>query len=148
MHAATTKIPHLLYEKVLLKTRKWCMILFTIFVFLQWIWWEWEKKTRKIYIHEKQGKIPRLVTLPSPVYKIGGRLFSGPKKLETSRTHPRWDGNPNLQGGKEIKGRDRYGSIEVGNMIFYIWLFRIFNKSGLGYGLRYKNNGDGEDLEC
>ena len=26
-------------------------------------------------------------------------------------------------------------------------MFKIFNKKGLGYGLRYKNNGDGEDLE-
>ena len=26
-------------------------------------------------------------------------------------------------------------------------MFKIFNKSGLGYGLRYKNNGEGEDLE-
>ena len=25
--------------------------------------------------------------------------------------------------------------------------FKIFNKSGLEYGQRYKNNGDGEDLE-
>ena len=26
-------------------------------------------------------------------------------------------------------------------------MFKIFSKRGLGYGLRYKNNGDGEDLE-
>ena len=44
-------------------------------------------------------------------------------------------------------GRARYGSIEAGNMIFYIRMFKIFSKSGLGYGLRYKNNGEGEDLE-
>ena len=29
----------------------------------------------------------------------------------------------------------------------YIWMFKIFSKTGLVYGLRYKNNGDGEDLE-
>ena len=27
-----------------------------------------------------------------------------------------------------------------------MWNFKIFNKSGLEWGLRYKNNGDGEDL--
>ena len=35
---------------------------------------------------------------PRKIYKIGGRLFSGPKEPETSRTYPRWDGNPTLQG--------------------------------------------------
>ena len=28
-----------------------------------------------------------------------------------------------------------------------MWTFKIFSKSGLEYGLRYKNNEDGEDLE-
>ena len=38
------------------------------------------RKTPK-YIQKQRnkGKIPRLVALPSPVYKIGGRLFSGAK---------------------------------------------------------------------
>ena len=40
------------------------------------------EKPRKLYVHErKQGKIPHLVSLPSPrLYKIGGRLFSGSKE--------------------------------------------------------------------
>ena len=60
------------------------------------------------------------VWLPShpPVYRIGGRLFSGAKEPETSRTCPRWDWGPNLLGRKEIKGRTRYGSVQAGNMIF------------------------------
>ena len=55
------------------------------------------RKNPEIYTTtKKQGKIPRLVALPSPVYKIGGRLFSGAKEPETSRTCPRWDWDPNL----------------------------------------------------
>ena len=67
-------------------------------VYLQWVWWEWEKKTEKyIYMKENKEIIHWSVALPSPVYKIGGRMFSGSKEPETSRTYPRWDGNPNLQ---------------------------------------------------
>ena len=54
-----------------------------------------EKKPKKIYIQEKQGKIPRLVSLPS--IKLEADCFPGRKKPETSRTYPRWGGNPNLQ---------------------------------------------------
>ena len=51
----------------------------------------------EIYTKTKE-KSP--VWLPShpPVYKIGGRLFSGAKEPKTSRTYPRWGGNPNLPG--------------------------------------------------
>ena len=54
------------------------------------------EKPRNIY--KNKGKIPRLVALHPPVYKIGGRLFSGAKEPETSRTYPRWGRDPNLQG--------------------------------------------------
>ena len=47
-------------------------------------------------------KIPRSVTLPSPVYKIGCRLFSGAKEPKKSRTYPRWDGGPSLVGQRNI----------------------------------------------
>ena len=67
MRAAVTKIPHLLYEENLLKTQKWYMI------FIYKIWFMYnemmgmgEKTPEKLYIQEKQGKIPRLVSLPSP----------------------------------------------------------------------------------
>ena len=50
-------------------------------------------------------------------------------------------------GKKEINGRARHGSIEAGNMIFTYECSRS-SKSGLGYMLRYKNNGGGQDLEC
>ena len=38
------------------------------------------EKTRKIYTWKNKEKIPRLVALPSPLYEIGRRLFSGPKR--------------------------------------------------------------------
>ena len=49
------------------------------------------EKKPEIYTSEKQGKNPRLVAFPFPVYKIGGRLFSGAKEPKTSRTYPRLD---------------------------------------------------------
>ena len=52
------------------------MILFIIYDFLQWIWWEWEKNP-EIYVHEKQGKTPRLVALPS--IKLEADCFPGRK---------------------------------------------------------------------
>ena len=57
------------------------------------------EKPRNIY-KNKETKEKSPVWLPShpPVYKIGGRLFSGSKVPETSRTFPRWGREPNLQG--------------------------------------------------
>ena len=92
--AATTKMPHLLYEEALLETRKWCMILFYNMIYLQWIWWEWENPPP-----EKQGKKSPFGCPPiPPVNKIGSRLFSGTKELKTSLTYSRLDWDPNLQG--------------------------------------------------
>ena len=55
------------------------------------------EKPRNIY-KNKETKEKSPVWLPShpPVYKIGGRLFSGAKEPETSRTCPRWDWDPDL----------------------------------------------------
>ena len=52
------------------------------------------EKPRNIYKNKEKSP----VWLPShpPVYKIGGRLFSGAKDPETSRTWPRWGWDPNL----------------------------------------------------
>ena len=36
------------------------------FIYNEFIWWEWEKNP-EIYTNENQGKIPRLVALPSPL---------------------------------------------------------------------------------
>ena len=59
---------------------------------------EGEKKPRNEKDETNEKDFPRLVALPSPLYKIGGRLFSGVKEPKTSRTYPRWDRNPNLYG--------------------------------------------------
>ena len=57
-----------------------------------------EKTPNNIYTRKKTRKNSPFGFPPiPPVYKIGGRLFSGRKKPETSRTYPRWDRNPNLQ---------------------------------------------------
>ena len=65
MRAATTKIPHLLYEKGLLKTpNKMCGLIYNWW----FICWEWEKNS-EIYENAKaktKEKIPRLVALLSP----------------------------------------------------------------------------------
>ena len=46
-----------------------------------------------------QGKIPRLVALPSPRQrKWRPTVFRFPKIPKTSRTYPRWDGGPSLVG--------------------------------------------------
>ena len=56
MRAAVTKIPHLLYEEGLLKTQKWCMILFTIYhLFTVDMMGMGEKNPKNIYM-KKQGK--------------------------------------------------------------------------------------------
>ena len=48
-----------------------------------------ERKTPKYVQNENQGKIPRLVALPSPrLRKWRPTVFRCPK---TSRTYPRWD---------------------------------------------------------
>ena len=75
------------------------MILFTPYDLFTMNMMGMGEKPRNIY-KSKKTKEKSPVWLPShpPVYKIGGRLFSGSKEPETSRTYPRWDGNPNLQG--------------------------------------------------
>ena len=65
------------------------MILFTSMIYLQWVWWEWEKKTRNIY--KNKGKIPRLVPSHPPVYKIWGRpFFRGERNENKPDLHWYW----------------------------------------------------------
>ena len=75
------------------------MILFTIYaLFTMDMIGMGEKTPKYIYTRKNKEKFPVWLTSHPPVYKIGGRLFSGTKEPEASRTYPRWDGNPNLQG--------------------------------------------------
>ena len=56
-----------------------------------------EKNPKKIIYKKNKEKFPVWFPSHPPIYRIGGRLFSGSKKPETSRTYPRCGGNPNLQ---------------------------------------------------
>ena len=95
MRAAVTKIPHLLNEEDLLKTRKWCMILFTIYGLFTMDMMGMGEKPRNIYTRKTRRKLP--VWLPSHphVYKIGGRLFSRCPKKHRKQAGP-------TQGGTGI----------------------------------------------
>ena len=71
MHAAVTKIPHLLYEEDLLKTRKWYDFYLQNMVYVQWYDGNGRKKNEK-YIYKKENKEKFPIWFPShhPVYKI------------------------------------------------------------------------------
>ena len=65
MRTATTKIPHLLYEKDLLKTPKWRMILFTICdLFTMNVYDEDWRKNPKYIQSENHGKNSLFGCLP------------------------------------------------------------------------------------
>ena len=82
MRAAVTNIPHLLYEENLLKTRKW----YVIFIYKIWFMYNdmmgmGEKTPKNIHTRKKtRKKFPIWFPSHRPVYKIGGRLFSGSKE--------------------------------------------------------------------
>ena len=83
MRAATTKIPHLLYEKDLLKKPEYNVWFYLKFmIYLQWkSWWEWEKKLKynKTKSETKEKNFPVWLP-PPPRLRNGGRLFSGVRK--------------------------------------------------------------------
>ena len=75
------------------------MILFVIYgLFIMDMMEMGEKTPKNIYTWKNKEKFPVWLSSHPHVYEIGGRLFSGSKEPETSRTYPWWDGNPNLQG--------------------------------------------------
>ena len=99
MRAATIKIPHLLYEKDLLKTPK---IMYD-FIYNLWFMNVYDgdgRKTRNIYKAKTKEKIPRLVALPSPRLRKKWRptVFRCLKTPKKSRTYPRLDKGPSLTG--------------------------------------------------
>ena len=149
MYAAATKIPHLLYgKKDLLKIPKvmYDFIYSLWFIYNEYIWWEW-KKNSEICTNENQGKKTLFGCPPIPrLRKWKPTVFRCPKRSKTSRTCPRWDGGPSLMGQRNI-GLGTVWAVKLQWMwIIYIWTFKIFNTCGLGYGLMYKNNEDGQDL--
>ena len=151
MRAAITKIPHLLYEKGLLKTPKvmYDFIYNLWFIYNECIWWGWEKKPEK----RNEGKdFHPLVALPSPPPSMKWRptVFRCPKKPKTSRTYPSGERDPTLMGqkNKTIEDWMRCGQLDYREYELYTCeLSRSSTKAGWGTGWRTKNNGDGEDLE-
>ena len=91
-HAASTKIPHSLCEKTYLKPRMKCMILFTERIFIYKDVMGMGEKPRKRKGNERKN--PRLVTLPSPLLRYGGWLFSRcPRTPKRSWTYSKWEGD-------------------------------------------------------
>ena len=74
MRAATTKIPHLLYEKSLLKTPNvmYDFIYSLWFIYNECIWWGWEKKPKKRKDETKEKIFP--FGCP-PVYEMEADCF-------------------------------------------------------------------------
>ena len=74
------------------------VFIYNFVISLQWMMGMGEK-TPKYVQYEKQGKILRLVALPSPrLRKWGPTVFRCPKTPKTSRTYPRLDWDPTLEG--------------------------------------------------
>ena len=89
MRAATTKIPHLLYEKeTYLKAPK-VMNDFIYDLFTMTLYDGIRRKTPKYIQCENKGKIPRLVALPSPPStKWRPTVFQCPKTLKKKKAEP------------------------------------------------------------
>ena len=87
MRAATTKIPHLLDEKDLLKTPKVMYDFYNLwFIYNECIWWGWEKKP-EIYKAKTKEKIPRLVVHP-PSTKMEADCFPVSENTENKLDLP------------------------------------------------------------
>ena len=67
MRAAVTKIPHLLYEEDLLKTRKWYDFYLQNMVYVQWYDGNGRKNPEK-YIYKKENKEKFPIWFPSHCY--------------------------------------------------------------------------------
>ena len=90
------------------------------------------RKNPETYNNEnKRKKFP--VWLPSHVYEIRGRLFSGSKKPKTNRTYPMWDGGPNLLGQRNTGSGAVFGSI-CSTFVWVLWHInhcRLFNAKSI-----------------
>ena len=85
------------------------MILFTIYgLFTKMLYDGDGRKTLKYTKDETKEKIPRLVTLPSPLLWIGGRLFSGVRKYR-KQAGPTLSRRGFLIKKKKKKGKGRVG---------------------------------------
>ena len=93
MRATTTKMPHLLCEKIYLKPRMECLILFTIYDLFtkNVIWWGWEKNLEiQKRIRKPRKNFPFSCPPITPSTKWRPTVFRCPKTPKTSRTCPNW----------------------------------------------------------
>ena len=101
MRAATTKIPHLLYEKDLLKNPESDVWLYLqIMIYLQWIYMMGMGEKPHKYVQTKnKEKFPVWLTShPYRLRKWRPTVFRCPKTPKTSGTYPRWDWDLTLVG--------------------------------------------------
>ena len=133
-------------KKTYVKSRMKCMILFTIDDLDDGNGRKTPKYT-KIHKEKQIKKFPVWLPSHSPVCKNGGRLFSGVRKNRKQAGPTRAGTGILVLWGKEIQGWARNRQIKQVMWFLYVWTFKIFNKGGLGYGLKYKSNEDREDLE-
>ena len=61
-------------------------------LYLQWIWWEWEKKKNEIYTGEKQEKIPFGCPPIPPSMKLAADCFPGRKNRKQAGPTLGWTG--------------------------------------------------------
>ena len=88
MRAATTKIPHLLYEKGLLKTPNEMYD----FIYNWWLmWWEWEKNPeiyKKIQKRKQRKKFTAFLHSHHPVYEMEADCFPMSENTENEPNRP------------------------------------------------------------
>ena len=85
MHAADTKIPHLVSEEDLLKTRKWCMILFTIYDLFTMDMMGMGENPRNIYTLKTRKNSPFGCPPIPPSIKLEADCFPGRKNQKQAR---------------------------------------------------------------
>ena len=147
MHAATTKIPHLLHEKSYLTPESDAWFYLQCMIFYNGYDGSGRKNPKNIYTRTTRKKSPVWFPSHPPSIKLEADCFPGRKYRKQA--------GPTLRGAGILLYRDKRnkgsGSAWVDRRGYYDFLHmnvRDLQKSGLGYRLGYKNNGGGEDLEC
>ena len=133
-HASTTKIPHLFREKTYLNSWMECMILF-----IEIMCDRNGRKTPKdktIRLKTKE-KFPVWLLSHPHFYDMEANCFPVSENTENELDLTYVGGIPNLMGQKKKTGSD---AVRTGSMNLYKRDSKIFRKSRLELGLRYKKN--------
>ena len=115
-------------------------------IYLQWILYDGDgRKTPKYTKNEYENKgknspfgcppIPPSTKMETDCFPVSENKLDLP-----------WVERGSLSSGEKIQCWARYGQMKAGNMIFIHMNFQDLQQKRAGCGLRYKNNGDGEDL--